>query len=62
MDTTPVNGLCPLLHNEQDLTAQQEALLAMGVPAERIYVDKGLTGTHRNRPGLDQALCRRACR
>jgi len=22
----------------------------MGVPAERIYVDKGLTGTHRTRP------------
>jgi len=28
----------------------------MGVPAERIYTDKGLTGTHRNRSGLDQAL------
>jgi DNA invertase Pin-like site-specific DNA recombinase len=28
----------------------------MGVPAHRIYTGKGLTGTNRNRPGLDQAL------
>jgi DNA invertase Pin-like site-specific DNA recombinase len=42
--------------DEQDLTAQRQALLAMGVPAHRIYVDKGLIGTNRNRPGLDQAL------
>jgi DNA invertase Pin-like site-specific DNA recombinase len=40
----------------QDLTAQREALAALGVPHERIYLDKGLTGTSRARPGLDQAL------
>jgi len=40
----------------QDLTAQREALLGLGVAPERIYVDRGLTGTNRNRPGLDQAL------
>jgi DNA invertase Pin-like site-specific DNA recombinase len=40
----------------QDLTAQREALAALGVPDERIYLDKGLTGTSRARPGLDQAL------
>jgi DNA invertase Pin-like site-specific DNA recombinase len=40
----------------QDLTAQREALAALGVPDERIYLDKGLTGTNRTRPGLDQAL------
>ena len=40
----------------QDLTAQREALAALGVPDERIYLDKGLTGTNRARPGLDQAL------
>jgi DNA invertase Pin-like site-specific DNA recombinase len=40
----------------QDLTAQREALAALGVPADRIYLDKGLTGTNRARPGLDQAL------
>jgi DNA invertase Pin-like site-specific DNA recombinase len=40
----------------QDLTAQQEILASLGVSAERIYLDKGLTGTNRARPGLDQAL------
>lgn len=40
----------------QDLTAQQEVLLGLGVPKERIYLDRGLTGTKRARPGLDQAL------
>ena len=28
----------------------------MGVAANRIYVDHGLTGTNRARPGLNQAL------
>ncbi|MEV4002318.1 recombinase family protein [Actinomadura sp. NPDC049753] len=40
----------------QDLTAQTEILLGLGVPEDRIYLDKGLTGTNRERPGLDQAL------
>jgi Resolvase, N terminal domain len=40
----------------QDLTAQRQALAALGVPDDRIYLDKGLTGTSRARPGLDQAL------
>ena len=40
----------------QDLTAQREALAALGVAGDRIYLDKGLTGTNRARPGLDQAL------
>lgn len=40
----------------QDLTAQHEILASLGVADERIYLDKGLTGTHRARPGLDQAL------
>ena len=31
-------------------------LAALGVPTDRIYLDKGLTGTNRARPGLDQAL------
>ena len=56
MDTTLLTGYARCSTDEQDLTAHREALLAMGVPAERIYTDKGLTGTHRNRPGLDQAL------
>lgn len=44
----------------QDLASQRGALAAMGVPAERVYVDRGLTGTNRDRPGLREALA--ACR
>ena len=40
----------------QDLTAQRQGLAALGVPDDRIYLDKALTGTSRARPGLDQAL------
>jgi DNA invertase Pin-like site-specific DNA recombinase len=40
----------------QDLTAQRDRLSELGVPEQRIYLDHGLTGTNRNRPGLDQAL------
>ncbi|MGH3469521.1 MAG: recombinase family protein, partial [Thermocrispum sp.] len=39
--------------DEQDLTAQQQRLLGLGVSPERIYLDHGLTGTNRARPGLD---------
>ena len=42
--------------DKQDLTAQREALIELGVAADRIYVDHGLTGTNRARPGLNQAL------
>lgn len=42
--------------DKQDLTVQKAALAALGVPADRIYTDHGLTGTNRTRPGLDQAL------
>ena len=44
----------------QDLSAQRQALAALGVEAERVYVDHGLTGTNRARPGLREALA--ACR
>jgi len=44
----------------QDLTAQHDALIALGVKPNRIYVDHGLTGTNRSRPGLREALA--ACR
>ena len=49
-----------MLHRQQDLTAQRDGLLALGVEPERIYVDHGLTGTNRERPGLREALA--ACR
>ncbi|WP_299365131.1 recombinase family protein [uncultured Paracoccus sp.] len=42
--------------DRQDLAAQQALLRGLGVVADRIYTDHGLTGTSRARPGLDQAL------
>ena len=42
--------------DEQDLTAQRDALHELGVTDDRLYLDHGLTGTTRARPGLDQAL------
>ncbi|MDQ3156260.1 MAG: recombinase family protein [Actinomycetota bacterium] len=44
--------------DEQDLTAERNALAALGVA--EIHVDHGLTGTNRERPGLREALA--ACR
>ena len=46
--------------DQQDLTSQRDGLAALGVAANRIYVDHGLTGTNRERPGLREALA--ACR
>ena len=42
--------------DRQDLAAQQQVLLELGVAEDRIYTDHGFTGTTRARPGLDQAL------
>jgi DNA invertase Pin-like site-specific DNA recombinase len=53
-------GYARVSTDEQDLTAQQDSLAALGVSAERIYLDHGLTGTNRDRPGLREALA--ACR
>ncbi len=44
----------------QDLTTQRQALGDLGVDADRIYVDHGITGRNRDRPGLREALA--ACR
>ncbi|SBS73001.1 hypothetical protein MIPYR_30346 [uncultured Microbacterium sp.] len=41
---------------DQDLTAQRDALLRLGVRDANIYVDHGMTGTNRARPGLREAL------
>ena len=46
--------------DEQDLTVQREGLATLGVTPDRIYVDHGLTGCNRERPGLREALA--ACR
>lgn len=53
-------GYARVSTDEQDLTAQRDALATLGVAADRIYVDHGLTGTTRERPGLREALA--ACR
>ena len=42
--------------DKQDLAAQKAALEKLGVHPDRIYTDHGLTGTNRDRPGLNQAL------
>lgn len=42
--------------DKQDLAAQVDALIKLGVVKGRIYTDKGFTGRNRERPGLDQAL------
>ena len=42
--------------DNQDLTAQKQALETLGVAPDRIYTDHGLTGANRARPGLDQAI------
>jgi len=49
-------GYARVSTEEQDLTAQRDGLAALGVEPSRIYVDHGLTGTNRERPGLREAL------
>jgi len=53
-------GYARVSTDQQDLTAQRDALTALGVSVDRTYVDHGLTGTNRERPGLREALA--ACR
>ena len=55
MDETLI-GYARCSTDEQDLTAQRQALLALGVAPDRVYIDHGMSGTKRQRPGLDQAL------
>ena len=54
--TTTLIGYARCSTDKQDLAAQGTALEALGVAADRTYVDQGLSGTTRARPGLDQAL------
>ena len=42
--------------DKQDLAAQRDALMKLGVAPDRIYTDQGFSGTKRERPGLEQAL------
>ena len=54
--TNTLIGYARCSTDKQDLSAQQSALVSLGVTEDRIYMDRGLTGTNRLRPGLDQAL------
>lgn len=49
-------GYARVSTSEQDLTAQREGLEHLGVDPSAIYVDHGLTGTNRARPGLREAM------
>ena len=53
-------GYARVSTNDQDLTAQKNALIALGVTPEKTFTDQGLTGANRARPGLREALD--ACR
>jgi len=53
-------GYARVSTDQQDLTSQRDGLAALGVAANRIYVDHGLTGTNRERPGRREALPRAA--
>jgi DNA invertase Pin-like site-specific DNA recombinase len=54
--TVTLIGYARCSTDKQDLAAQRVVLEQLGVAPERIYTDRGLTGTNRARPGLDQAL------
>lgn len=49
-------GYARVSTGDQDLAAQTDALKKLGVEEGRIYIDHGLTGTNRARPGLREAL------
>jgi hypothetical protein len=49
-------GYARVSTDDQDLTAQRDSLVKLGVKPERIYVDHGLTGSDRARPGLREAM------
>jgi hypothetical protein len=48
--TTILIGYARCSTDKQDLAAQQAALERLGVAPERIYTDRGLSGTNRSRP------------
>ncbi|TCN29255.1 resolvase-like protein [Kribbella orskensis] len=48
--------LCPLLHRRTGPDRATRHLARARRSGYRIYLDKGLTGTNRRRPGLDQSL------
>ena len=53
-------GYARVSTNDQDLTAPENTLAALGVSLEKTFTDQGLPGTNRARPRLREALA--ACR
>ncbi len=53
MSALPV-GYARCSTDQQDLTAQRDALLGMGVAPDRIYVDHGLTAPTVSAPGYER--------
>lgn len=53
-------GYARVSTEEQDLTAQRDAVTILGVEPECVYVDHGFSGRNKNRAGLCEALA--ACR
>jgi hypothetical protein len=49
-------GYARVSTEQQDLTAQRDALSALGVGEDRL--EHGLTGTNRDRPGAQACPCR----
>lgn len=56
MDEDVLIGYARVSTGGQDLTVQTEMLQRLGVASDRIYIDHGLTGRNRDRPGLAQAM------
>ncbi|MDP8928191.1 MAG: recombinase family protein [Actinomycetota bacterium] len=56
MTATLIGYAHPCSTDEQELSAQRQTLLGLGVDEDHIYLDRGLTGTNRARFGLAQAL------
>src|SRR6266540_5686970 len=54
--TAALIGYARCSTDKQDLEANRQILLDLGVPAERIYLDRAYSGRERARPGLNQAL------
>ena len=56
--TATLIGYARCSTDKQDLAAQQAALEKLGVAPERIYTDRGLTGTNRSLCTVHSFVCR----
>ncbi len=54
--TSTLIGYARCSTDEQDVDHQLAALIALGVDEANIYIDRGFTGTNKDRPGLGHAL------